>query len=118
MKAAPSAPVVSTSLVYSFNQDHDMGYMRDCVYGEKAFRKVIKVLASMSRIDVLGVRPGGRAWATRGAAWLGAPERPPGLCGLPGAWRGGGSLSERRCLHAGMGVHGEDGMLGRPHGRP
>ena len=39
---------------------------------------------------------GGRAWATRGAAWLGAPERPPGLiCGLPGAWRGGGSLSER-----------------------
>ena len=35
-------------------------------------------------------RTGGRAWATLGAAWLGAPERPPGLCGLPGAWRGAG----------------------------
>ena len=32
---------------------------------------------------------GGRAWATRGAAWLGAPERPPSLCGrISGEGRG------------------------------
>ena len=63
------------------------------------------------------LRTGGRAWATRGAAWLkGAPERPPGLCGLseaPGVG-GGASLSERDACGGGVHGHGEDGMRGRP----
>ena len=35
------------------------------------------------------------AQGPRGTARMGAPERPSGLCGLPGARHGGGGLSKR-----------------------